>query len=68
VQLGAPGVADVILGQVLDPVDCAERGWHYDHPTAPTRVIACDETCGMIQSMSQAKIDILLGCPALLLD
>jgi hypothetical protein len=62
IELSSPSGADVMLGRVADEDDCAERGWHYDDFDAPTRIIACDETCTLIQGTPQAKIDILLGC------
>jgi hypothetical protein len=62
VQLSSPGAGDVPLGQVPGEDECAARGWHYDDFDEPTRIIACEETCTLIQSTPQAKIDILLGC------
>jgi hypothetical protein len=61
VKLTAPGT-DLALG-LVDSVDaCAARGWYYDDPAAPKRIIACPETCDTITTTIGAKIDILLGC------
>jgi len=61
VKLTAPGT-DLALG-LVDSVDaCAARGWYYDDPAAPKRIIACPETCDTITTTPSAKIDILLGC------
>jgi hypothetical protein len=62
VELSSPGGGEVALGNVPSEDDCAARGWYYDDFDAPTRIIACEETCGLIQSTAQAKVDILLGC------
>ena len=68
VALSSPSGGEVALGQVPDDDNCAERGWHYDDFDVPTRIIACDETCELIQTTPQAKIDILLGCETVPLD
>jgi len=47
---------------------CKEKGWHYDDPAAPTRIVACPQTCDLIQSTPLAEIKILLGCAAVLLE
>jgi hypothetical protein len=62
VELSSPGGGEVALGYVPDEDNCAARGWFYDDDEAPTRIIACEETCGLIQSTELAKVDILLGC------
>jgi hypothetical protein len=63
VRLSAPGLAKPIdLGQVENAAACVEKGWHYDDPNAPTRLIACPQTCSMLKATSQARVDILLGC------
>lgn len=62
VGLSSPSGGDVMLGQVPGEDDCAARGWHYDDAAAPTRIVACEDTCTLIQTTPAAKIDILLGC------
>ena len=68
VELSSPVGGKVPLGQVANDGSCAARGWHYDDAGDPTRIIACDETCELIQSTSQASIDILLGCETVPLE
>jgi hypothetical protein len=63
VQLAATGQDAIPLGKVSSAAECAMNGWYYDDPAAPTRVIACEQTCGLIQGSMGAKVDILLGCP-----
>lgn len=67
VQLTAPSISDTTLGRVPSKDDCAANGWYYDDATKPTRIIACPDTCDMIQSTTAAKISILLGCPTIII-
>jgi len=39
-----------------------ELGWYYDNAAAPTRILACPETCTAVQSSTAAKVEVLLGC------
>jgi len=52
------------LGNVASKADCAAArgGWYYDNPSAPTRILACPETCNAVQSATGAKVEVLLGC------
>jgi hypothetical protein len=61
VQLSS-AAGEVTLGKVASEAECAQNGWRYDDPSAPTRIVACEQTCDLIQSTAQAKVDILLGC------
>lgn len=51
--------------RVDDATGCAAapnmEAWHYDNPTAPTRIIACDSTCGTFKTMG-GEVSIKLGC------
>ena len=67
VELSSPA-GEVALGLVEDEDECAARGWHYDDFEEPTRIIACEETCDLIQSTAMARIDILLGCETVPLE
>jgi Mg-chelatase subunit ChlD len=67
VELAAPS-GTTELGQVEGEGECAELGWHYDDAEAPTRIIACEEACELIQSTAEARVDIVLGCPTLIID
>lgn len=63
VQLSAPSLASAIpFGQVPSSSACAERGWYYDDPNEPTRLIACPQTCTTLRATAQARVDVLLGC------
>ena len=41
---------------------CVPNAWYFDDANAPTRFIACEQTCQAITSAPEARIDILLGC------
>jgi hypothetical protein len=57
-----------ILGMIPTGRDCGtDLGWHYDVPDAPTRIVACPETCKTIKSAQLATINIVLGCETQLL-
>jgi hypothetical protein len=63
VRASAPSLkAPIDFGQVENAAACVEKGWHYDKPDAPTRLIACPQTCSMLKATPLAKVDILLGC------
>jgi hypothetical protein len=62
------GASTPALGKVDSAGDCAAGGWHFDDNGAPERIVACPETCTTIQSTTQAKVDILLGCKTIPLE
>jgi hypothetical protein len=63
VQLSAPSLATPVdFGRVADQGVCAARGWYYDDPEAPTRLVACPETCELLRATTQAEVQVLLGC------
>jgi hypothetical protein len=37
-------------------------GWYYDNPTHPQQVIACPETCAVLQGDDGAQIEVQFGC------
>lgn len=37
-------------------------GWFYDNPAQPARVIACPESCAVMQADDGAAVDVLFGC------
>jgi hypothetical protein len=63
VRVSAPSLAKPLdLGRVENAAACAAKGWHYDDPDAPTRLIACPEACTTLKATPLARVDILLGC------
>jgi uncharacterized protein YegL len=37
------------------------KGWRYDDPSAPTRIVICESTCDTVKSQA-GKIDVEFGC------
>lgn len=52
------------IGYVESEAECANvvDGWYYDNPAAPTKILACPQTCQKIQGVDTAQINISLGC------
>jgi hypothetical protein len=61
----APGTAPDTLLFAATAGDCGDRAnaWHYDDPNAPTRILACPKTCDAIKTVTDGRIDVVLGCP-----
>jgi len=53
-----------VIGRVDSPADCAAvaGAWYYDHPQAPSRVVACPGLCAELQSGQAMQIDLVFGC------
>lgn len=63
VRATAPSLATPLdFGQVANAAACMEKGWHYDNADAPTRLIACPQTCSLLKATPLAKVSVLLGC------
>jgi hypothetical protein len=60
---GSSGQTQVIYG-VNAPSECTDQygGWYYDDPTHPTRVIACPQSCQVMQADLNARVEVLFGC------
>jgi hypothetical protein len=52
------------LGNVPTKAACAAAtgGWYYDDPNTPKRILACPQTCDVIQNMEDVKLQVLIGC------
>ncbi len=52
------------LGKVPSESECASfsGGWYYDDPVAPTRIIACPDTCTTVKGSGVAGVSVALGC------
>lgn len=53
-----------IVGRVLSEDDCGSvsRGWYYDNPDDPTKIVACPGFCSTIESLGHEVIKVLFGC------
>lgn len=67
VKLGGGTAAPLDLGRVPGADSCAAAAWYFDIPTAPTRIIACPQTCDAIKTSGYTDVNILLGCQTHLL-
>lgn len=61
IKLTAAG-SERTFGRVESEAACVEGGWHFDNADAPSRILACPQTCAMLEDLPEAQIDILLGC------
>jgi hypothetical protein len=43
------------------------NAWYYDNPTTPTRIIACDATCGTFKTTG-GEVNIKLGCKTVIVE
>lgn len=37
-------------------------GWHYDNPSAPTRVVLCPTSCNTVRETAASNLSIAFGC------
>ncbi|MBN1611704.1 MAG: VWA domain-containing protein [Polyangiaceae bacterium] len=37
-------------------------GWHYDNPSAPTKIMLCESTCTAVQNDVKGYLEVELGC------
>lgn len=60
--------APVSVGRVPSGAECGnfEGGWHFDDASNPRKVIACPDTCEVIQSATEARVDLAFGCETVL--
>jgi hypothetical protein len=60
---GSTGMTQIIYG-VNSPSECTDQygGWYYDDPSYPTRLIACPQSCAVMQADVNARVDVLFGC------
>jgi hypothetical protein len=63
VQFTAGGATSEILF-VGDEASCdpTNGGWHFDNPAAPSSIVLCPSTCGVVETQIQAELGIGLGC------
>jgi hypothetical protein len=59
--------AHTTLLRVGSKEECRANAWYFDDPSAPTRLIACEQTCSAITAEDNSSIDILLGCATVVL-
>ncbi len=58
-----------IFGRVDSADQCGSNlGWYYDDPDDPTRIIACEQACSLIEASETGKLNILLGCGTVVIE
>jgi hypothetical protein len=66
VDLGHVNVELTPTGQMMSilPQDagCADKGWKYDDPAHPKKIVFCPNTCAAVKADLGGKVQILLGC------
>ena len=64
VEYTADGNPPEAIGYVDGVAACAnvQHGWYFDDPASPTKVLACPQTCEMLQNAVNAGINIIFGC------
>lgn len=62
VAVSGGSTGTLALARVDTAADCVDAGWYYDDNDAPSRVIACLQTCDAINRDGHTAVDILLGC------
>jgi hypothetical protein len=69
VQYTPGGGATRTLPKVNDKASCPASGdgWYYDNNAAPTTIILCDTTCGVVQADMTGEVDVQLGCSTVIL-
>jgi hypothetical protein len=65
VVFSQPNKDDEIFQKVAGNPECKDLSdaWYYDSETSPTKIFACEKTCDYIKSITDASINIQLGCP-----
>lgn len=56
---GGPGST---IRQVHSAAQCTTGGWYYDNAANPSKITLCPQTCHVVQSEGQGKIEIVIGC------
>jgi hypothetical protein len=64
-----PDKDDEIIKKVPDGAGCEDvsGGWKYDDENSPTKIIACDQVCEYIKSITDKTFTIQLGCETVVL-
>lgn len=43
------------------------KGWYYDDPNVPTKVLLCPETCQSVSNAAEGRVDVVFGCSTVVL-
>jgi hypothetical protein len=58
------GGATTPLGYVSGAAECTthQNAWYYDDASNPTKIIACPDTCSLVQSAQAVSVTVKFGC------
>jgi hypothetical protein len=51
-----------VAGVIPQDTACKDKGWKYDDPAKPTKIIFCPASCDALKIDFGAQVQILLGC------
>jgi hypothetical protein len=67
VRFSSPTIGSRDVARSVSASDCAAArdgwAWHYDDEESPGNIMLCPDACALIQSESDATVDVELGCP-----
>ncbi len=50
------------VGKLENCEQAGDKGWYYDDPKKPTKILLCEKTCKKASSTDDSKIDVIFGC------
>ena len=57
------GQSPLVFVGTKDKCDQApNKGWYYDDPSAPQKVVLCTDACGIATQSTTGRIDVVFGC------
>jgi hypothetical protein len=64
----AGGSSPIVIGQAADAAACQDQnGWYFDDPSRPAKVVMCPATCATLQRDRASTVDVLFGCPTIVI-
>jgi hypothetical protein len=58
---------EVYVGNASGCSKDPSTGWYFDNPTDPKQVILCAGACNLAKSDPGASVDVVLGCPTMMI-
>jgi hypothetical protein len=67
VRYTANGASELFtnVGKQENCAQAGAKGWYYDDPKKPTKILLCEQTCKKASSSDDAQIDVIFGCKAI---
>jgi hypothetical protein len=54
----------VNVGKQESCAQAGDKGWYYDDPKKPTKILLCPATCKKASSTDDSQVDVVFGCKA----